>query len=318
MATCDSTLDLFLTATAHRSPATATAYRTDLAQCAAWFGRPLCELRLADALAWRAHLETAGNAGRPYSAATVRRRLDALRSFVAWAARRADDGARWAAAAAELRDLGVPRVRTSPVRRAPQAAETRALLAGAGSALDRAVLLLLYCGGLRVSELCALTWGDVLPQPDGGASLRVGTKTGQREVRLEPAQWAELVALLPAADSGPVVRRAGAALSRHQVRRITRRTSRAVGLARRVSPHALRHGHACDAVRAGGAAALRAVQEQLGHASLATTGVYLSALGIQGSGAWLDVPAWDGAGRLAQGPEGALTPAPTYRRLQVM
>ncbi|HYQ91573.1 MAG TPA: tyrosine-type recombinase/integrase, partial [Candidatus Competibacteraceae bacterium] len=65
------------------------------------------------------------------------------------------------------------------------------------------------------------------------------------------------------------------ALDRSQVHRIVRAAARRAGLTMPVSPHWLRHAHASHALERG--APIHLVQQTLGHASVATTGVYLHA-----------------------------------------
>ena len=72
-----------------------------------------------------------------------------------------------------------------------------------------------------------------------------------------------------------VSRKHGGHLDRSQVQRIVRAAARRAGLTVAVSPHWLRHAHASHALERG--AAIHLVQQTLGHASVATTGVYLHA-----------------------------------------
>uniref|UniRef100_A0A832HYS2 Tyrosine recombinase XerC n=1 Tax=Eiseniibacteriota bacterium TaxID=2212470 RepID=A0A832HYS2_UNCEI len=140
---------------------------------------------------------------------------------------------------------------------------------------DRALLELAYASGLRVSELTGLNRGDV---DATGGLLRVRGK-GRRE-RIVPvgrAALAALAALLAgrpaAAPDAPVfVNPRGGRLSPRTVQRVVRarlgQAARGLG----VTPHALRHSFATHMLDAG--ADLRAIQELLGHRSLASTEVY--------------------------------------------
>lgn len=141
---------------------------------------------------------------------------------------------------------------------------------------DGALLELAYSAGLRVSELVGLDRGDL---DRAGLLLRVRGK-GRRE-RIAPLGARALAALdryhaaAGIASGGPgeplFPGRAGRLSARTVQRIVARRLARvAAGLG--VTPHALRHSFASHLLDAG--ADLRAIQELLGHRSLATTQVY--------------------------------------------
>jgi len=147
---------------------------------------------------------------------------------------------------------------------------------------DRAMLEVLYGGGLRVSELVGL--------PRSGLDARAGllrvTGKGRRE-RIVPVGEPALAAVARYLEAGrpALARRArrpsealflsrrGAAMSRQNFFERLRAHAVRAGLPReRVSPHVLRHAFATDLLEGG--ADLRAVQAMLGHADLATTQIY--------------------------------------------
>jgi len=298
----------FLAEKATQSVETARTYRTALWQFGLWLQRPLWDVRRADAAAWRAELEMQG-----CKPSTVQTKLNALKSFYGWARKRAKgQGPRaeceeWQRAADDLEDLPVPRSGRSVVRKALTQEQTDALLGGAPRALDRAVLLLFYATGARVSELAGLAWGDVT-EHDGGASLVLHGKRGERECRIEAEAWEEFKGLRAKGrkaegqegESAPLL----GGVNRHQIGRIVRRCGRAAGVVKAgLGPHTLRHSHATHAIRAGGVGAIPQVAAQLGHASTRTTmGAYFSALDAQGSGQYLKIKAWGKAER-GQGEE---------------
>jgi integrase/recombinase XerD len=147
---------------------------------------------------------------------------------------------------------------------------------------DRAMLEVLYGGGLRVSELVELPRSAL----DARAGLLRVFGKGRREriVPLgEPALSA--VARYVEAGRGALARRArrpsealflsqrGAPMTRQNFFERLRQHAVRAGLPReRVSPHVLRHAFATDLLEGG--ADLRAVQAMLGHADLATTQIY--------------------------------------------
>lgn len=146
---------------------------------------------------------------------------------------------------------------------------------------DRAILELLYATGMRVSELAEL--------PLAGLDLDEGFVTvfgkGSKE-RLVPVGAPALRALTrylrevrPGLDRGKgrgkgrvFLNARGTPLSRVTVWSLVRSSARRAGIARRVSPHTLRHTFATHLLEGG--ADLAAVQELLGHADIGTTQIY--------------------------------------------
>ena len=147
---------------------------------------------------------------------------------------------------------------------------------------DRAMLETLYGAGLRIAELAGLDLDDLVPGEH--PCLRVRGK-GRRE-RIAPlgrSAWGAIeeylrlerpgVARGPEADGTALfLNRRGRRLSIRGVRRRVDRHAREVGLPEWVTPHVLRHSFATHLLERG--AELRAIQELLGHASLATTQIY--------------------------------------------
>jgi len=142
---------------------------------------------------------------------------------------------------------------------------------------DRALLELLYSSGLRVSELAG---ADVDRIDLVRGEIRVWGK-GQKERIVPvgaPAQtalraWLELRAAMPRADPKAVfVGRSGARIGVRTIERRLAAWAQRQGLARHVHPHMLRHSFASHLLQSSGD--LRAVQELLGHASIASTQVY--------------------------------------------
>ena len=154
---------------------------------------------------------------------------------------------------------------------------TVAATGAAGSAValrDRAILELLYAGGLRVSELTALRSDDL--QLDAGRVLVRGKGDKERVVPLgRPAvealeQYMEQGRPLLVKGNragGLFLSQQGRSLTRGWIWELVKRSSGG-----RASPHMLRHS--CATHMVGHGADLRSVQTLLGHADIATTQVY--------------------------------------------
>ena len=144
---------------------------------------------------------------------------------------------------------------------------------------DRALLETAYATGARVSEFVGLGVADV---HFDDALLRIFGKGGKE--RLVPVGRRALGAVAvylrqvrPNLDKGRsrgrlFLNARGGPLSRVGAWGIIRGAAVAAGLSKRVTPHTLRHSFATHLLEGG--ADLRAVQEMLGHADLATTQIY--------------------------------------------
>ena len=146
---------------------------------------------------------------------------------------------------------------------------------------DRAMLELLYGCGLRVSELCELALDDF---PEGADLVRcTGKGSKDRLVPLGHAAGDALVRYLESArgsfargdlsERHLFLTRLGGKFTRMGVFKMLRQRAAAAGIdASAVSPHVLRHCFASHLLAHG--ADIRAIQEMLGHASIATTQIY--------------------------------------------
>lgn len=265
------------------SPHTREAYERDARQFADWAERGGCvdpeDLDHATLRRYLAYLGTLRLAKR-----TVARKAAALRSFLRYLKRRGelvtDSG----------RSLRAPK---GPARlpRVPSSSEASALLeranvvdeiedpvARALALQDVAVLEVLYGTGLRVSECCGLTPRDC--DLRGGSLTVLGKGSKVRRVPLgDPAQEAlrtwlhegrPRVARPESPPDAVFLNRRGRRLSPRDARRILERHPMPDG--HTLHPHVLRHAYATHLLEGG--ADLRAVQELLGHADLATTQIY--------------------------------------------
>jgi integrase/recombinase XerD len=144
---------------------------------------------------------------------------------------------------------------------------------------DRAVLCLLYATGCRASEVCGLTLRDVHLEERYCRCVGKGNK--ERLVSLNPVAVQALEAYLSHERPGLArtddnetlfVTRSGNRLSRTMVWHLVKKYAARIGCSKDVSPHTLRHSFATHMLAGG--AEIRALQEILGHASIATTQIY--------------------------------------------
>ncbi|MBF4565284.1 tyrosine recombinase XerC [Plantibacter sp. VKM Ac-2876] len=270
------------------SPQTVRAYASDLRQLADFAtGR---DVELVDGVTLdllRDWLWAASEAGS--SKATLARRTATAKAWSAWLLRtgRVDSDV-----AARLRSPKTGRTLPRVVGRGPfddllAGLEDRAASGEPNALRDLAVVELLYASALRVSELCGLDRDDL---DLDRLTVRV-TGKGDRERVVPfgvPAQSAivdyltsarpQLVARAAANDRGPTPGAAlflgarGGRLGPRSVYTLVARLLDAVPGGGPAGPHALRHTAATHLLDGG--ADLRAVQELLGHASLATTQIY--------------------------------------------
>ncbi|MDR2619492.1 MAG: tyrosine recombinase [Treponema sp.] len=144
---------------------------------------------------------------------------------------------------------------------------------------DKALILTMYSGGLRISELVGLSLKNVERDFSGANVIGKGDK--ERQVFFSDEAREALLAYLPCRQ-GRIkaerqtdrlfISRKGAPISIPGVRWIIARYSERSGLRKNVSPHALRHSFATHLVNSG--CDVRVVQELLGHASISTTQRY--------------------------------------------
>lgn len=251
------------------SPHTVAAYTRDLNQFAEFCERlgviDLPQVKRRTIRRFMSHLTTRG-----YSRRSVARKVSAIRSFLADAARR---GLVPANPAEGVRQPKRPEL-------LPKALPSRALvemldgISGKDPVdlRDRAILEVLYASGLRVSELAALQVTDI-----SGEMLRILGKGGKTRVVPINKSARECVARYlkdgrpqlagDQAYSSLWVGVRGGPLDTRGVRRVVQGR---IG----TYPHALRHSFATHLLEGG--ADLRSVQELLGHVELATTQIYTS------------------------------------------
>jgi integrase/recombinase XerC len=265
----------------HLSPNTVAAYRGDLEQLAIFLTRDRSSLGDAPFPLLRRFLAQQHTLG--YARATIARRVGAIRTFF-----------RWAVSAGRVQEdpsllLGRPKVvsRLPTVLRpkeadglaeAPRGSDDGDPVQRAIVLRDRAALELLYGSGLRVGELATLTLERI--DVRRGRVLVLGKGSKEREVPISEYAADALHAYLRSGRSAMAAEGSRQLFfnlrrkpfSERDIRSMVQRYGATLLPGRRVTPHTLRHSFATHLLEGG--ADIRAVQELLGHASVATTQRY--------------------------------------------
>lgn len=261
---------------------TIASYRSDLESFARFLdGRALASAGEAEV---RGHIEKERESNAKNS--TIQRKLSSFRAFYRFLRKEAKARGEKPPFDPTTRLLGPKRERTLP--KTLTRMEVECLLASPDTASDhgvrdKAMLELLYATGLRVSELAALKPGDLAREK---RTLRILGKGGKE--RIVPygqaaEAWLEryLDEIYPRWNPGfqcaelfiePEARGEAKPLTRQNLWRIIVDHARAAGIARRVTPHMLRHSFATHLLAAG--MNLRLVQTLLGHSDISTTQIY--------------------------------------------
>lgn len=257
------------------SPNTISAYRSDLQKLSSWARsreQPIEAIKARDVAGFLAQLRASG-----LSARSAGRAVHAVRGFFRFLVREE-----------KLSEDPMENVRSprpfKPLPRFLNRAQVEALLLSPdlNTALglrDKAILETMYASGLRASEVTQLKTENI--DADIGL-LRIFGK-GRKE-RLVPIGSSALAAILRYEQEGRAkllkkkktrelfLNHTGGALSRMGLWLIVRRHALAVGVARILTPHVLRHSFATHLLENG--ADLRALQAMLGHADISTTEIY--------------------------------------------
>jgi integrase/recombinase XerD len=267
------------------APNSLAAYRRDLRRYAEYLRRRGVteDVALVDesiVSGWVDELQQArtDDGQRRYKESSIARALAAVRSFHRFCVEEGllDDD--------PSGDVGAPRV-PQGIPKALTEAEVDALLGavpgdGPRPQRDRAILEVLYAGGLRISELVGLDLGDA-DLYDGLVRV-MGKGSKERVVPLGRSAREAVgdylttgrpeLAGARARESALFLNARGGRLTRQGAWLIVRAAGDRAGLQGRLFPHVLRHSCATHMLDHG--ADIRVVQELLGHASLSTTQVY--------------------------------------------
>jgi integrase/recombinase XerD len=203
----------------------------------------------------------------PLARSTVRHRLSWFKGWCRWLIRHGwmrDD---------PTGDLRAPRM-PRPTARTVSAADIGRLLRHTADARLRLVVLLMAQEGLRACEVARAETGDI---DWSERIIDVRGKGGERRLLpLSDETWAAInVYVGSRVTTGPLIRHryTGGPISAQYISVLVSRQMTTAGV--NGTGHALRHSMAAHVLRGGRGADIRDVQMALGHASLATTAIYL-------------------------------------------
>jgi len=264
-------VEAFATHLKSRTPHTRTAYLRDVAQLRDLAGPlPLASLDRAQLMRFVATLHGRGLSGR-----SLARALSAWRAFYRFLIER--DGTLKDDPCAGIRAPKSPR-RLPSALSPEEAAKLVTIDSDDPFAMrDRALFELAYSSGLRLSELaqldiggCDLATGEVRVLGKGSKERIVPVGAAAREAI---TRWLAVRPAHAAADETALfVGLRGRRVSPRAIQQRLADWAVRQGLSRHVHPHMLRHSFASHVLQSSGD--LRAVQEMLGHASIASTQVY--------------------------------------------
>ncbi len=258
-----------------QSPHTVSNYRRDLHVLAGLIAESsdsitYCTLQGHHIRRFMAQLHARGLGGR-----SLARMLSAWRGFYRWL------GLRGEVSANPVEGVKAPKSpRALPKVLSPDEAN-RLLDHAGGDSLelrDQAMFELFYSSGLRLAELAALDLACLHDVAEG--EIKVFGKRGKErhvpvggKAREAIERWAQQRALVALPDETALfVGQRGARIHPRVIEERLKQRALTQGLPVNVHPHMLRHSFASHMLQSSGD--LRAVQEMLGHASIASTQVY--------------------------------------------
>jgi len=187
--------------------------------------------------------------------------------------------------------LPLPKIKDDLAERILSHDEVRKIILTEKNPQHKAMLMLLYETGIRVSELCGLKWKDVKSgssRDEFVGQITVMGKGGKtRAVKIRKRVWKALERIKVDSPDAPVFssKRTGRHLSRQWIHRVIKRAGIRVGIPG-LSPHWFRHSHASHSIEGG--ASLPLVKSTLGHASITSTDRYLHVRPDDSSGRFLE------------------------------
>lgn len=164
------------------------------------------------------------------------------------------------------------RTRKGPAQRAKRivsSVDVGVFIRSARTDRDRLMFEVAYYGGLRVSELTGITWGDLIPRDTGELQVAVTGKGDKERNVLLPADLSPRLAAMRG-DAGNTDR--VFPITPRRFNAIVKAAAKRAGINSDISAHWLRHAHASHSLDNG--APISLVSQTLGHASIKTTSIY--------------------------------------------
>ncbi len=254
-----------------KSVTTQKTYITVSRQFLTFAGKELQEVKLEDILLWLESFQLRGK-----SQNTINNKLAAIKSLFSFGVKTGYLSANPASM------IKTTKAKDALNERILQAEEVKQLInaainqrdAAALASRDRAILILLYILGLRISELVGLNWSDFQPTEESVTVTIFGKGHKTRTLLITHHLWSELKQL-PRSEKTEAVflSRFGNRLDRHAIHRLIKKAVEKAGINPHTSAHWLRHAHACHSLNNG--AGIDLLMKSLGHSSLAVTSRYL-------------------------------------------
>ena len=277
-ATIDS--EIILSWLSDKSKSSRITYAGAVKQFLTFTGKTLAEVRVEDIQQWVRSFEL-----RNYSSYTIKVKVCTIKSLLTYCY--------------EVGYLPInvgkrvkpPNPKQGLSQRILDSNEVEKLILATSPGRDRLLFSLIYACGLRVSEICALTWSDLRNRGNGGQALIYGKGQKSRIVLIPARLWQKLMKL-PRSEKTDAVFYSyrHKPLDRTWVHKLLKKAAEKAEINPKASSHWLRHSHATHALEGG--CDLHLLQQSLGHADLGTTQKYLHARPDQGSSQHLSSDLW--------------------------
>jgi integrase/recombinase XerC len=266
----------YLDAVRGMSARTISAYGVDLSHFENYCANN--DIKIEEANAYQVQKFITDLSAEGTASVSVNRALSAVRGFYRYLVR---FGKRKDNPAGSLRNLKTPKTLPSFLKETEMASfaelpDTAGIL---WPVRDKALIIIMYSAGLRISELVSLSIKNLNSSFDGARIIGKGNKERyvffSDEARMALIDYlAERKARIKEAypTNSLFINRKGGPISVPGVRWIITKYAERSGLGKNIHPHSLRHSFATHLVNSG--CDVRVVQELLGHASLSTTQRY--------------------------------------------